>query len=127
MMHFKQSLQTIKNELVKKEEILIHLQKNHPHLAHLSKKQILNYFNVQSLDALGGHIKEIKESQERQDTLTVQKNEVCSCRDGHGRIKDLYDSEVSAKAQIGKLSQGKRLQLSIYQCPYGSGWHLTKG
>lgn len=124
-MHLKKSLQSIKNELVQNEEILKALQKSYPHLAHLSENQILNYFNVKSIQELDGHIERIKESQEPQN-LTVQKNEICSCTDSHGQTKDLYDSEVSAKEQIRKLSKEKRLQLSIYICPYGCGWHLTK-
>ncbi|MDM5264602.1 hypothetical protein PF327_10395 [Sulfurovum sp. XTW-4] len=127
MMHLKKSLQTIKSELVKNEEILKHLQKSHPHLAHLSEDQILKYFNVQSLHELNGHMEQIKKSQELQVDLTVQKKEVCTCRDSHGEIKDLYDSEVSAKEQIATLSKEKQLQLSVYRCPYSSGWHLTKG
>ncbi len=126
-MHFKKSLQSIKNELLKNEEILKRLQKSHPHLGHFSEKQILKYFHVQSLDELDGHIEQIKASQEFQVDLTVQKNEVCTCRDGHGRIKDLYDSELSAREQIGQLAKEEELQLRTYRCPYGSGWHLTKG
>ncbi|WP_223898031.1 hypothetical protein [Sulfurovum sp. TSL1] len=111
---------------MKNEEILKRLQKNYPHLAHLSENQILKYFNVQSLHELNKHMKQIKASQELQTILPAQKNEVCSCRDSHGQIKDLYDSEVSAKEQIDALSQRKRLQLRVYRCPNGCGWHLTK-
>ena len=57
---------------------------------------------------------------------TVQKNEICSCTDSNGQIKDLYDSEISAKEQINQILKEKRVQLSIYICPYGCGWHLTK-
>lgn len=116
----------MKNALVKNEEILKRLQKSHPHLAHFSEKQILNYFHVQSLHEFDGHIKQLKESQAPYN-LPLQNNEICSCRDGQGQIKELYDSEVSAREQIGHLAKEKRSQLRVYRCPYGSGWHLTKG
>lgn len=125
-MNLKKSLQSIKNELVQNEEILKALQKSYPHLSHLSENKMLNYFNVHSIHELNGHIERIKESQEPQCNLSVQKDEICPCTDSLGQTKDLYDSEVSAKAQINKLSKEKRLQLSVYLCPYGCGWHLTK-
>lgn len=125
-MHSKKSLKALKNALLKNEEILKRLQKSYPHLAHLSENQILKYFNVQSLHELNKHMKQIKASKEHQTIPPVQKNEVCSCRDSHGQIKVLYDSEASAKEQIDTLSQRKRLQLHVYRCPYGCGWHLTK-
>lgn len=126
-MDFKKSLQAIKNDLVRDEEILKRLQKSHPHLIHLSKNQILDYFNVNTMDELHGHIKCIKASQELQVDLTIHKNEICSCRDSHGQLKYLYDSEVSAQAEADTLSGHNQLKLSVYRCPYGSGWHLTKG
>lgn len=124
-MHLEKSLQALKNKLIRNEEILKILQKSYPHLTQLSENQILNYFNVKSIQELDGHIERIKASHESQN-LTVQKNEICSCTDSNGRTKDLYDSEVSAKEQIRKLSKEKRVQLSVYSCPYGYGWHLTK-
>lgn len=125
-MNLAKPLQAIKNDIVRNEEILKALKKSYPLLAHLSENQILNYFNVNAIYELNGHIKRIKESQEPQDKLAVQKNGICSCTDSHGQTKDLYDSEVSAKEQIRKLSKEKKLQLSIYICPDGCGWHLTK-
>jgi hypothetical protein len=125
-MHLEKSLQAIKNELVVNEEILRILQRSYPHLTQLSENQILNYFNVKSIQELDGHIERIKASQEPQN-LTVQKNEICSCRDSHGETKDLYDSEVSAQKEANTLSRQNKLKLSVYRCPYGCGWHLTKG
>lgn len=126
-MDLKKSLQSIKNDIVKNEEILKVLQKSYPHLAYLSEKQILAYFNVSSMDALHAHMKHIQESQKPQNTPAVQKNEICSCTDSNGETKELYDSEVSAKKQMNTLSKEKRLPLRIYICPDGCGWHLTKG
>ncbi len=125
-MHLKKSFQTIKNELMKNEEILKHLQKSHPHLAHFSETQILHYFNVNSIDELDRHSEQIKASQELHVDLGIQNNEVCACRDSKGEMKSLYDSEASAQAEADTLSRHHMLKLSVYRCPYGSGWHLTK-
>lgn len=126
-MDLKKSLQAIKNDIVRSEEILKLLQKSHPHLANLSENQILNYFNVNTIDELHGYIQQIKASQEARYDLSVQKNKICSCRDSHGEIKNLYDSETSAQAEANALYGRNTLKLSVYRCPYGSGWHLTKG
>lgn len=126
-MNLEKSLQTIKNSIVKNEEILKVLRKSHPHLNTLSEKQILDYFNVHTIYELHDHITQIQESQDTHNNHTVQKNEICCCTDSNGQIKDLYDSEISAKEQINKILKEKRVQLSIYICPYGCGWHLTKG
>jgi hypothetical protein len=126
-MEFKKSLQAIKNDIDRSEEIFKLLQKSHPHLAHLSEIQILNYFHVNSIDQLHEHIQQIKASKESYYDLSVQKHEICSCRDSHGEIKNLYDSETSAQAEADTLSKRYTLKLSVYRCPYGAGWHLTKG
>ena len=126
-MDLKKSLQTIKNDIVRSEELFKRLQKSHPHLTHLSENQILNYFHVKTVDELHGHIQQIKVSHEPHNDLGIQKNEICSCRDSHGEIKTLYDSETSAQAEADTLSVHKPLKLSVYRCPYGSGWHLSKG
>jgi hypothetical protein len=126
-MEFKKSLQAIKNDIDRSEEIFKLLQKSHPHLAHLSEIQILNYFHVNSIDQLHEHIQQIKASKESYYDLSVQKHEICSCRDSHGEIKNLYDSETSAQAEADTLSERYTLKLSVYRCPYGAGWHLTKG
>ena len=47
-MNLEQSLQAIKTDLGKKEEILNALKKIYPHLSYLSETQILTYFKVES-------------------------------------------------------------------------------
>jgi len=126
-MNLEKSLQAMKNDIAKIEETLKVLQKSYPHLANLSKKQLLTYFNVNTIQELNGYIKRIKESQELHDNLTVQENKLCSCTDSNGQTKDLYYSEVSAQAQLNKLPKEKKSPLRVYICLDGCGWHLTKG
>ena len=79
-----------------------------------------------SIDELSTDISFIKQYTSDQDHHHEQNISLCSCTDTKGKTKDLYGSEESAKEQISKLSKEKRVQLSIYLCPYGCGWHLTK-
>jgi len=52
----------MKNNIAKKEETLRALQNIHSHLAHLTKAQILAYFEVAKIDESSKHINDIKES-----------------------------------------------------------------
>jgi len=52
----KKSLQTLKNKIAKKEEILKALQKNHPYIIQLSEAQILTYFDVATIPELERYI-----------------------------------------------------------------------
>lgn len=124
-MNLEQSLQAIKTDLAKKEEILNGLKKIYPHLSYLSETQILTYFKVESILELNEHSKCIKVSTQVNDKLSVQENDICSCTDSKGQPKDVYHSEASAQ-EVMMLSRQKKLQLSVYICPDGGGWHLTK-
>ena len=121
------SLHAIKNDIAKKENILRSLQKTHPHLKHLSEIQILTYFNINSIDELSTHITNLKASTLPHDNLMDDKRPICSCRNSDGQAKDLYDSEESAQKEATVLVVQKKLQLKVYVCPNGCGWHLTKG
>lgn len=125
-MHFEKSLQSLKADLSNKETTLKAIQTHYPHLSHLSEKQILAYFEVATVDALNTHINATKPYTKDEDHHRERNISVCSCTGAQGKAKDVYESEVSAKEQISKLSKEKRLQLSVYRCPYGCGWHLTK-
>lgn len=122
-MDFKKSLQAIKKNRIKSEALFKLLQQSHPHLACFSEEQILNYFNVNTVDELHEHLQGIKEFQYNRKT---EKIEICSCRDSHGEIKNLYETEASAQAEADTLFGHNRLKLSVYRCPHGCGWHLTK-
>ena len=112
----------MKNSIAKKEETLKALQKTYPHLCHLPEAQILAYFDVATMDEL----KHIKESTQPHDNLPLQDSQLCSCTDSKGQPKDLYNSKESAQREANTLATQKRLSLSVYPCPDGCGWHLTR-
>ena len=125
-MNLEKSLQAIKTDLGRKEEILKALKKIYPHLSYLSETQILTYFKVDSILELNEYSKRIKESTHPHSNLSVQKNAICSCTDSKGQPKDVYHSEAFSQEEANRLSGQNKLQLSVYICPDGSGWHLTK-
>mgnify|MGYP005754103013 FL=1 len=43
----------------------------------------------------------------------------------HDCGKQAYDSEGAAERRAYILGQEQGTSLRVYQCPYGSGWHLT--
>lgn len=49
------------------------------------------------------------------------------CTDSNGRNKDLYLSYESAQNRANIIRQEQGIILSIYDCPYEDGYHLTKG
>ena len=48
------------------------------------------------------------------------------CDDRNGKMKDLYETKVDAQRRADILFEEKGVLLSIYECPFSSGWHLTK-
>ncbi len=125
-MNLDKSLQALKADIAKKEETLKALQKTYPHLANLSETQILTYFEVSTIPELIEHIKRIKAFEEPDENLTATQGHLCSCTDSKGQPKEIYDSEASAQREITLLETEKRVKLSVYICPDGFGWHLTK-
>lgn len=121
------SLHAIKNDIAKKEKILKSLQKTHPHLKQLSEKQMLAYFDLQSINELSAYITNLEEPILINNNLIDNKHPICSCIDSNGQAKDLYDSEESAQKKATVFVGPKKLQLKVYICPNGCGWHLTKG
>lgn len=121
------SLNAIKIDIAKKEKTLKTLHKAHPHLKHLSETQILTYFDIHSMDELSIHITNLNGSSLSLDNLMDDKRPICSCTDSDGQAKDLYDSEYSAQKEATVFVGQKKLQLKVYVCPNGCGWHLTKG
>lgn len=121
MKHIKKSLQTLKLELANKETLLKIIHNHYPHLSGYTQKELLDYFNLSTFDELGNYIQSSVKtfSEERNDDDTH-----CSCQDGNGEYKELYDTDELAQEQAAR-SIG--VKLKVYPCPYGYGWHLTKG
>lgn len=50
-----------------------------------------------------------------------------SCTAGDGASKDTYRTKNEAKARADIIYNEKGIDLKVYSCKYGDGWHLTKG
>jgi len=48
------------------------------------------------------------------------------CIDANGEYKMLYNTYKDAKKRADILMKEQEVKLSVYQCPYREGWHLTK-
>ncbi|WP_309498360.1 hypothetical protein [Sulfurovum sp.] len=120
-------LRAIKNNIAKKEKTLKTIHEKHPHLKHLSETQILAYFDIISLDELSALRRNIKKSTLFDDNIIDEDYSICSCTNNQGQAKDLYASEESAQKKATVFIGQKKLELKVYVCPSGCGWHLTKG
>ena len=110
--------------MVSKEIILRSIQNHHPHLAKFSEEEILAYFHLTTIEELQEHIQDpIKTSPEDE----INQSSLCSCKNSKGEFKDLYDTQELAQQQADQLMSHQILRLRVYPCPYGYGWHLTKG
>ncbi|MGB5506479.1 MAG: hypothetical protein WBM70_07335 [Sulfurovum sp.] len=123
-MNIKKSLQALKTDLAHKETTLKTIQHLYPHLVNLSEKQVLSYFNVTTIEELKEHIQDsIKTSTEYE----IDRATLCSCKDSKGECKELYDTQEIAQEKADQLMTHQMLKLRVYPCPFGYGWHLTKG
>ena len=122
----KQSLHTLKADFHNKETTLKTIQHHYPHLAHLSEKEILTYLQIDTIEELGEHFKQTLET-----SISIYHDKmdgmVCSCKDSHGALKDAYDTHELAQVEASQLMMDQKFELRVYPCPYGNGWHLTKG
>jgi len=51
----------------------------------------------------------------------------CSeCTDGSGLHKDSYRSKQEANTRADIIYSEQYINLRVYKCKYGHGWHLTK-
>ena len=48
------------------------------------------------------------------------------CTDSALFLKDIYNTKEEAQRTADHLRKEKKVQLTPYKCPHGSGWHLTK-
>ncbi len=55
-------------------------------------------------------------------------NKPCSyCNGGDGKPKALYETYDGAKRRANIIYQERGIRLSVYECRYDNGFHLTKG
>lgn len=126
-MQLKRSLQPLKNEIAKKEAVLKILYSLYPDLKGYSEAELLAYFDVQTIEALQRHIRNIQKPHvPHSENTQSQEQPVCACTDAEGYPKALYETEASAHKEISALRRDMKTKLSVYPCPNGCGWHLTK-
>ena len=128
-MSLKKSLKSIKKGIVNKDKPFRTIRTLYTHLSELSNQEILDYYNVDNIKELELHIEHIK---------TILKNKIenyeeeleqlsgCFCFDSRGDFKYLYPTKKEAEQQAKYTLRTKRIQLTIYACPYHCGWHLSR-
>jgi len=55
----------------------------------------------------------------------MSKSKCLFCTGSDGSSKDIYVTAADAKRQADRVKKEKGIQLDVYRCPAGSGWHLT--
>lgn len=51
-------------------------------------------------------------------------NRICNCVDHNGKPKDSYKTESDAQ-KMAKIRSASGIELFVYKCPFGCGYHLT--
>jgi hypothetical protein len=49
------------------------------------------------------------------------------CTDSGGKRKQLYENREAAVKRAEIIKRESKISLTVYKCPYRSGWHLKKG
>ena len=124
MKHIKKSLQTLKSDLAYKETLLKTIYNHYPHLSDFSQEALLAYFQFDTLSELNEHIKDVIQTSAENNMADTM---LCTCKDGKGEFKALYKTEALAQEQADRSKTQPNIKLKVYPCPYGCGWHLTKG
>ena len=125
----KNSLKPLKKSIQNKENLFQTIRHVYPHLSSLSNDEILEYYQVPSLKALDTHIALIKTILKKQTENYKEEKEAlhgCFCIDSHGDFKYLYESKKEAENQRLYSLKSKRVKLTLYNCPFHCGWHLSK-
>jgi len=122
--HIKKSLQALKSDLALKETLLKKIQKHYPHLSNFSQEELLAYFQFDTLSELKVYIEDSVRTSSEDDIVDTI---LCTCKDGKGEFKVLYETEALAQEQANISKMQPSVNLKVYPCPYGYGWHLTKG
>ena len=124
MDHIKKSLKSLKSDLSQKENLLKTVQNCFPHLSDASQEELLAYFQLDTFGELKVYIETLSQTSHEYD---IENTMICTCKDGKGEFKVLYETEVLAKEQADISRLQSNVKLKIYPCPCGYGWHLTKG
>lgn len=119
----KKELKKLKKSISNKEETLLFKIKTLFPLDNMSYQEILDYFNISSLESLKDYIEENYKT----PTKKVKKEIRCSCVKKDGSLKKLYKNENLAESDATFLSRKHKIKLKIYYCYEGRGWHLTRG
>lgn len=48
------------------------------------------------------------------------------CTAGSGGAKELYQTKAGAECRATIIRRESHIHLRVYECPYQTGWHLTK-
>jgi len=59
------------------------------------------------------------------DTRRIASSNACGCTGQNGERKKLYLTENQAQDQAGFAKLDRQVDLKVYSCPYGHGYHLT--
>jgi hypothetical protein len=122
--HIKKSLKYLKSDLSQKENLLKTIQNHFPHLSDASQEELLAYFQLDTLGELKVYIEALSLTSCEHN---IENTMICTCKDGKGEFKVLYESEALAQAKADNSKRQPNVHLTVYPCPYGCGWHLTKG
>ena len=125
----KKSLRPIKKKIQDKNKLYHTIRQVYTHLSELSNEEILDYYNVASLNELDKHIEHIKEVLKNQIgnyEEELKQINTCFCLDSSENFKYLYSTKKEAEKQIKFTLKTKRVKLALYPCPFHCGWHLTK-
>ena len=125
-MNLKKALKPIKKNILNRNKDFITIRQVYPQLLDLTNREILDYYNVLSIQPLEQHIKYIEKNLKNQIKEEIKEIRECLCRDSRGEFKDIYNTEKEATQQVEYSFKTKRIKLTTYFCPYHQGWHLKK-
>ena len=120
-------LKSLKQQYQKEEESFTKIRKIYVELTSFSDKEILDYFDLTTRQALIVFTEQLKLAEHREDEVGVQRDTLCVCTDMNGVGKAFYEikSEAEIVCMLRRKESGEKL--SVYACPTTDGWHLTRG
>jgi len=128
-MNLKKFLKPIKKNLKNRDRPFLTIRQLYTHLSDFSNNEILDYYNVKTIQELEQHIayiKDILKNQRQNYKEELEQISGCFCMDGNGAFKYLYQQKIEAEKQIEHSFKNKKVKLTLYPCPYHNGWHLKR-